>query len=52
MNFWAFLDRNSHGLFLLALVVLAVAFGDDHGCRLKAGCASVETGQSLDGGTP
>ncbi len=38
MNFWTFLDRNGGGLFIVALILLAI--GTDcgkHGCHVKVG---------------
>ncbi len=55
MNFWTFLDRNSGGLWLLAVIGLCYAFGTcgdrREGCRVRCGTgeASIVPG---DGGAP
>lgn len=56
MNFWTFLDKNSVGLGLLFLIVLAYSFGtcgDGHGCRVQCGeRVRIETGPHADAGAP
>lgn len=53
MTFWKFLDNNSEGLGFLIFIGFLFAFGtcgDGHGCRLRMGCGSVETGPPQDAG--
>ena len=56
MNFWTFLDRNSHGLGLLVFAIcLCFAYGtlgDGNGCRMRCGDVLEIRVDPTDAGVP